>query len=55
MLTHGRSCQPWLDPDEDATNVMFASIHGYGKREEGTKVLRSPRKHLLPMLPLSAP
>ena len=52
---HGRSCQPWLDPDEDATNVMFASIHGYGKREEGTKVLRFPRKHLLPMLPRECP
>ena len=35
--------------------MMFASIHGYGKREEGTKVLRFPRKHLLPMLPVSAP
>jgi hypothetical protein len=51
---HGRSCQPWLDPDEDATNVMFASIHGYGKREEGTKVLRFPRK-LLSVVPVSAP
>lgn len=24
------SCRPWLDPESDAENLFFASIHGYG-------------------------